>query len=101
MITTVPPITETIDSANAAVSTLFLGHNGEWWDFWLIMSVVFAAAAAIAVGMYYWINCFPQERSFCCRRGIRTFQIRNAGKNLQGGCTHRRRRASFGKTKKT
>ncbi len=42
---------ETIDSANAAASTLFLGHNGEWWDFWVIVSVVIAAAAAIAIGV--------------------------------------------------
>jgi hypothetical protein len=44
-------MTETINSANAAASTLFLGHNGEWWDFWLIVSVVFAALAAIAIGI--------------------------------------------------
>jgi hypothetical protein len=31
-----PPMHEAINSANAAASTLFLGHNGEWWDFWLI-----------------------------------------------------------------
>jgi hypothetical protein len=46
-----PPMTETIDSANAAASTLFLGQNGEFWDFWLIVSVVFAAIAAIAIGV--------------------------------------------------
>jgi hypothetical protein len=44
-------MTETLDSANAAASTLFLGHNGEWWDFWLIVSLVFAAVAAIAIGI--------------------------------------------------
>ena len=44
-------MTETIESANAAASTLFLGHDGEWWDFWLIASLVFAACAAIAVGI--------------------------------------------------
>jgi hypothetical protein len=44
-------MTETIESANAAASTLFLGHNGEWWDFWLIMSVALAAISAIAIGM--------------------------------------------------
>jgi hypothetical protein len=42
---------ETITSANAAASTLFLGHNGEWWDFWLIASLVFAAFAAMAIGI--------------------------------------------------
>lgn len=47
----VPPMQETIDSAHAAASTLFLGHDGEWWDFWLIMSVIFAALAAIAIGV--------------------------------------------------
>jgi hypothetical protein len=46
-----PPMTETIDSANAAASTLFLGQNGEFWDFWLILSVVIAAGAAIAIGV--------------------------------------------------
>jgi len=46
-----PPMTETIDSTNAAASTLFLGQNGEWWDFWLIASVLFAALAAIAIGV--------------------------------------------------
>ena len=42
---------ENIDSANAAASTLFLGQNGEWWDFWLIVSVIIAASAAIAIGI--------------------------------------------------
>jgi len=46
-----PPMNETIHSANAAASTLFLGHNGEWWDFWLIASLVFAALAAMAIGI--------------------------------------------------
>jgi hypothetical protein len=51
-ITTVdPPMPETINSANAAASTLFLGQNGEWWDFWLIVAVVFAALAAVAIGV--------------------------------------------------
>jgi hypothetical protein len=44
-------MTETINNANAAASTLFLGQNGEFWDFWLITSVVFAALAAIAIGV--------------------------------------------------
>jgi hypothetical protein len=44
-------MTETIDSANAAASTLFLGQNGEWWDFWLIGSLIFVALAAIAAGV--------------------------------------------------
>jgi hypothetical protein len=44
-------MTETIDSANAAASSLFLGHNGEWWDFWLIVSVGIAALVAAAVGV--------------------------------------------------
>lgn len=42
---------ETISSANAAASTLFLGHNGEWWDFWLIISVIAAALVATAIGV--------------------------------------------------
>ena len=46
-----PPMTETIDSAKAAASTLFLGQNGEFWDFWLVASVVLAAIAAIAIGI--------------------------------------------------
>jgi len=51
-ITTVnPPMTETISSASDAASTLFLGHNGEWWDFWLIISVIVAALAATAIGV--------------------------------------------------
>jgi hypothetical protein len=44
-------MTETIDSANAAASTLFLGQNGEFWDFWLIISLVAVALAAIAAGV--------------------------------------------------
>ena len=42
-------MTDAIDSANSAASTLFLGHNGQWWDFWLIVSVVIAALAAMAI----------------------------------------------------
>jgi hypothetical protein len=44
-------MTETISNANAAASTLFLGHSGEWWDFWLIISVIIAALAATAIGV--------------------------------------------------
>ena len=44
-------MTQTMESANAAASTLFLGHNGEWWDFCLILSVIVAALAALAVGI--------------------------------------------------
>jgi hypothetical protein len=46
-----PPMTETISSASAAASTLFLGHNGEWWDSSLILAVIFAALAGAAVGI--------------------------------------------------
>jgi hypothetical protein len=42
---------DTIPSAAAANSTLFLGHDGEFWDFWLIVSVVIAAMAATAIGV--------------------------------------------------
>jgi hypothetical protein len=41
---------ETINNANAATSTLFLGHNGDWWDFWLIVSAFVAVAVAAAIG---------------------------------------------------
>lgn len=44
-------MTETIANANAATSTLFLGHNGEWWDSWLIISVIAAALVATAIGV--------------------------------------------------
>ena len=44
-------MTETIDSANAAASTLFLGHNGDWWDSWMIVSLIAVALAAIAAGV--------------------------------------------------
>jgi len=44
-------MTGTISNANAAASTLFLGHNGESWDFWLIVSVIVAAAVATAIGV--------------------------------------------------
>ncbi|WP_315801165.1 hypothetical protein [Bradyrhizobium sp. SZCCHNS3002] len=44
-------MTDPINSTNAATSTLFLGHNGEWWDFWLIISVIAAAVAAAAIGV--------------------------------------------------
>jgi hypothetical protein len=44
-------MTATINSANAAASTLFLSQNGEWWDFWLIISLIFVALAAAAAGI--------------------------------------------------
>jgi hypothetical protein len=44
-------MTETISNTNAAASILFLGHNGEWWDFWLIVSVIAAALVATAIGV--------------------------------------------------
>lgn len=46
-----PPMTETIESANAAASTVFIGHNSEFWDFWLIVSFILVALAAIAAGV--------------------------------------------------
>jgi hypothetical protein len=46
-----PPMTETIESAHAAASTLFLGQDGEWWDFGLILSVIAAAVVATAIGV--------------------------------------------------
>jgi len=46
-----PPMTNTMESAHAAASTLFLGHDGEWWDFWLIVSVIGAAVIATAIGV--------------------------------------------------
>jgi hypothetical protein len=57
-----PPMTETIDSANATASSLFLGHNGEWWDFWLIISLVFVALAAIAAGVTTAGSIFSHKR---------------------------------------
>ncbi|WP_157083445.1 hypothetical protein [Bradyrhizobium manausense] len=44
-------MTETISNANTAASTLFLGKNGDWWDFWLIISAIAAAIMATAVGI--------------------------------------------------
>lgn len=44
-------MTETIPSTIAANSTLFLGNDGEFWDFWLIISVIIAALSAIAIGV--------------------------------------------------
>ncbi|MDX3966268.1 MAG: hypothetical protein QHD01_06665 [Bradyrhizobium sp.] len=41
-------MTETIDNTNSAASTLFLGHNGEWWDFALVIAGMAVALAAIA-----------------------------------------------------
>jgi hypothetical protein len=55
-------MTETISNANAASSTLFLGHNGEWWDSWLITSLVAAAVAAIAVGVTTAGSIFSHKR---------------------------------------
>jgi hypothetical protein len=39
---------ETINTANAAASTLFLGRNGEWWDFSLIVAGILVTLAALA-----------------------------------------------------
>ena len=41
-------MTETINSTKEAASTLFLGHNGEWWDFSLIVAGILVSLAAIA-----------------------------------------------------
>jgi hypothetical protein len=41
-------MTETIDSTKAAATTLFLGHNGEWWDFSLIVAGILVSLAAVA-----------------------------------------------------
>ncbi|HEV2628619.1 MAG TPA: hypothetical protein VGV41_08245 [Pseudolabrys sp.] len=44
-------MTETMANANAAASTLFLGHNGDWWDSWLVIFAVIAGVAATAAGV--------------------------------------------------
>jgi hypothetical protein len=43
-------MTETISNVNAA-SILFLGHNSEWWDSWLIVSGFLVALTAAAAGV--------------------------------------------------
>ena len=43
-------MTETIGARNAATSDPFLGHT-EWWDSWLIISVIAAALVATAIGV--------------------------------------------------
>lgn len=42
---------EVLQTAMPENPNLFLGHNGEFWDFWLIISVVIAAVAAAAIGV--------------------------------------------------
>ena len=39
------------NSTSAAPSTLFLGQNGEFWDSWLIVALIFTTVAAAAVLM--------------------------------------------------
>lgn len=39
-----------MNNTSADASTLFLGHNGEFWDFCLILSVIAAAFVAAAIG---------------------------------------------------
>jgi len=40
---------QTMNNTNAALSSLVLGHNGEWWDTFVIISLVFAIVVAGAV----------------------------------------------------
>jgi hypothetical protein len=46
-----PPMPETIANASAAASSLFLGHNGEWWDICLMAAAGLAGLVGVAIGI--------------------------------------------------
>lgn len=77
-------MTETINNANAAASTLFLGHNGEWWDFWLIVSVIIAALAATAVGIMTTGSLVSHKReAIAAGKALAAYQL-ETGKQISG-----------------
>jgi hypothetical protein len=42
-----------VEQTNTAVATaLLLGHTGDWWDFWMILSLAFGALATAAVVVF-------------------------------------------------
>lgn len=76
-----PPMPETIASASAATSTLFLGHTGEWWDFSLIVSVLFAALAAGAVGIATAGSIISHKReTIAAEASLRAYKLTVDGK---------------------
>lgn len=59
----VPNETETIRSASDATFTLFWGHNGDWWDVALIISLIVAAGVAAVVGIATAGSIFSHKKS--------------------------------------
>jgi hypothetical protein len=74
-------MTETIDSAKAAASTLFLGQSGEFWDFWLIASVILAAIMAGAIGVTTMGSIVAHKReAAAAEKALAVFRISTAAK---------------------
>jgi hypothetical protein len=75
-----PPMQDTINNANAAASTLFLGHNGDWWDFWLIVTLVLTAIVAIGVGVTTAGSLITHKReALAANVALTTFKSKTAG----------------------
>lgn len=90
-----------MSSDNAAASTLFLGHNSDWWDFWLIASVVFAAVAATAVGVATAGSIFSHSREAqvaeerAAKLTLELEQTKNAAKQIDANLLHEQRLTSI------
>lgn len=71
---------DTIPSTAATNSTLFLGHDGEFWDFWLIVSVVIAAMAATAIGVVTAgsVISHKREAAAAAERSLEEYKLRTA-----------------------
>lgn len=65
----------------AAASTLFLGHNGDWWDFWLMVSVVvLAPIAAGAIGLTTAGSIISHQREAeASRTALDRFKVETSG----------------------
>jgi hypothetical protein len=53
---------QTMNAESPATSTLFLGHNVDWWNFWMVVSLSIAALAAAGVVLFTIGSLIVQKR---------------------------------------
>ncbi len=73
---------DSMNSVSAATSTLFLGHDGEWWDFWLVISVVVLAPIVAAfIGMATAGSIITHKReALAAQAALDRYKLETSGK---------------------
>jgi hypothetical protein len=65
----------------AASTTLLLGHSGDWWDFWMIVSVVLVALSAAVAAMFTTGSVMVHKReAISASNALEQYKQETAGK---------------------